>query len=366
MSTAPPLLSARALTSSFLARQWLLERRRAPVDAAVRHLGALQAQYSPSPYIALHARLDSFTTGDLEAALTARAVVKATLMRGTLHLVAADDYPSFASAWHPQARAAMRTRARDATAREAEFVAAIAAFAAEPRTTDELRTRVRAITDGTIPDALALDYARIMVPMIHVPPSGYWRQHGKPSLVAWPGALLADPAATALLVRRYLAAFGPATRDDIAHFTYLRMRQIDAALAALAPLRRFTDTAGQTLLDLPDGVIVDDERSLPSRFLARWDAAVISHRDRGRIVPPDFQKRLVPLANGTVLASYLIDGVVAGSWSHREEDAKAILTLTPFSLDPPPFPTDFAAEADRLLRFLAPEATSREVASASA
>lgn len=364
--TAITLLSDRALTASFLARQLLLERQALPVADAVRQLGALQAQYSPSPHIALHARLDGFAPGDLEAALTARSVVKATLMRGTLHLVAAADFRSFASAWHPQARAAMRTRTRDAAPREAEFVAAITDFAAAPHTTDELRARVREISQGVIPDALLLDYARIMVPMIHVPPSGFWRHHGKPSLVGWPGELPAEPAATALLIRRYLAAFGPATREDIAHFTYLRLRQIDPALAALEPLRRFTDVAGRTLLDLSDGAIVDDDRPLPTRFLAKWDAAVISHKDRGRIVPPDYQKRLMPLANGTVLASYLIDGAVAGSWSHREQGQTITLTIEPFASAPAPFPAGFEAEADRLLRFLAPEATSRQIAIAPA
>jgi hypothetical protein len=356
-----PLLSDRALTASYLARQFLLERQHVPVAAAVRSLVALQAQYSPSPYLALHARLATFAQEDLEAALRERAVVKATLMRGTLHLVAAEAYPAFASAWHPQARAALRTRAPEATPREEALTDAIADFAATPRTTDELRACVRELAQGQIPDGILLDYARVMVPLIHVPPSGFWRQHGKPALVAWPGGLPATPEATALLIRRYLAAFGPATREDIAHFTYLRLRQIDPALASLEPLRRFTDAAGRTLLDVPDGLIVDDDRPLPVRFLARWDAAVISHRDRARIVPPAFQKSLMPLTNGTALASYLLDGRVAGSWSHQEEGGTATLTIAPFGASPAQLSAAFAAEAERLLRFLAPQATAHRL-----
>ncbi|CAA9586417.1 MAG: hypothetical protein AVDCRST_MAG18-3921 [uncultured Thermomicrobiales bacterium] len=355
------VLSERTLTASFLARQLLLERRSLPVAEAIRHLGALQAQYSPSPHIALHARLDGFQQADLEAALRDRTVVKATLMRGTLHLVAASDYAAFAAAWHPQARAAMRTRARAATPHEEEIATALAAFIAEPRSTDAIRAKARELARGAIPDPLLLDYARTILPLVHVPPSGYWRQHGKPSLVAWPGPLPEAPAATALLVRRYLTAYGPATREDIAHFTYLRFRQIDPALAALAPLRRFTDAQGRELLDLPQGPIIDDDRSLPVRFLAKWDAAVISHRDRARIFPAEYQARLTPIANGTVLSSYLIDGKVAGVWSQSREGAVATLTLQPFAPQPEPFPAEMEEEGERLLTFLAPEATERRI-----
>ncbi|MCE7002319.1 winged helix DNA-binding domain-containing protein [Kibdelosporangium philippinense] len=80
------MLSDRELTVAYLARQMLLERLDRPVGRAVQALGALQAQYSPSPYVALFARLASFDAGQLESALKRGSVVKSTLMRGTLHL----------------------------------------------------------------------------------------------------------------------------------------------------------------------------------------------------------------------------------------------------------------------------------------
>jgi len=355
------ILSERALTVALLARQLLLARANLPVAQAVQQLAALQAQYSPSPYIALHARLAGFQHGDLEAALRDRTVVKATLMRGTLHLVAASDYGAFAGAWHRQSRATMRGRTPAATPQEEAILTALAAFTAEARSTDQLRARVRELTAGAIPDPLLLDYARIMLPLIHVPPSGFWRHHGKPAMLAWPEPLPEDPAATALLVRRYLAAFGPATREDIAHFTYLRYRQIDPALAALTPLRHFTDAQGRDLLDLVDMPLPDEDQPLPVRFLARWDAAIISHKDRTRILPAAYQARLTPTPNGMILSSYLVDGKVAGIWSHDQQGETATLTLQPFGPQEESSSTALEEEGDRLLAFLTPTAEKRQI-----
>jgi len=140
-------LSDRDLTLSFLARQLLLVRRRMPAHVAVRRLGALQAQYSPSPYVALHSRLEGFRTTGLEAAITRGSVIKATLMRGTLHLVHRRDYPAYAAAWHRQAWA--RPSGAQQGPPEPELAADLVAFSAKPRSTDEIRDRVRRLTGGS-------------------------------------------------------------------------------------------------------------------------------------------------------------------------------------------------------------------------
>ena len=87
-------LTRPELTAALAARQGLIERQRLSPTAAIRRLTPLQGQHPPAPYIALAARLDGFTRADLEAALDARSVVKSTLMRLTLHLAAADEYPA--------------------------------------------------------------------------------------------------------------------------------------------------------------------------------------------------------------------------------------------------------------------------------
>ena len=93
------VLGDRELNRATLARQLLLARRPLPVARAVERLGALQAQYSPSPYLALWARLEGFERAQLTRALERRQVVKATLFRMTLHLFSARDYLAHAGLW---------------------------------------------------------------------------------------------------------------------------------------------------------------------------------------------------------------------------------------------------------------------------
>ena len=88
----------RELNRALLARQLLLRRQTLPIPPAVERLGALQAQWSPSPYVALWSRLEGLRIEQLERALTRGHVVKATLMRATLHVVSRRDYWTFASA----------------------------------------------------------------------------------------------------------------------------------------------------------------------------------------------------------------------------------------------------------------------------
>jgi hypothetical protein len=321
-------------------------------------LVALQAQYSPSPYIALHSRLEGFRIEELQTALLERTLVKSTLMRGTLHLVATGDYPAFAAACRPKLSAMLRTANRQAEPLEREIVAGLAEFTVRPRSTDEIRERVHELSDGKVKKEWLLDYARTMLPMVHVPPSGMWQQHGKFSLIAWDGPFEVEPAATTSLVRGYLAAFGPATREDLAAFSGLCYRQLDPALAALEPLSRFTDAAGRELFDLPGAPLPAEDVPVPVRLLARLDAAVISFRDRTRILPAEHHDEAMKMVRGNVMP-YLVDGLVAGAWSYTDKGGTAVLTLRPFAAPSGPLPADLEPEAMRMLAFVAPDADKR-------
>lgn len=362
-------LTERELTLALLSRQSLLERRRESAAAAVRRLVALQAQYSPSPYLALHARLDGFRVADLERALRRGTVVKSTLMRGTLHLVHAADYPAYAAAWRFQGRRMLRPCEQALDGDLPAIVAELARFLREPRTSDEIRARTAALTGGRLGDERwLLDLARLALPLVHVPPSGLWRRHGKFSLVAWDAsghgrAPLPDDhlPGTIALVRAYLAAFGPATRDDVAAFTWLRFHQLDPALEAIGP-RRLADARGRELLDLPRAPLPREETAPPVRFLPKWDAALISHRDRTRILPEGLTRAIFGARNGEVPPTYLVDGQVAGTWSDREAGGVATLELRSLIGDGrDALPPELEAEAERLLVLLHPGAARRQV-----
>jgi len=360
MPTRP--VTQRQLTVSLLDRQLLLSRAELPVSAAVRRLAALQAQYPPSPYFALFSRLAGFEVDHLERALRRGTVVKATLMRATLHLVAGTDFPSFAVAWRQQHLTDVRGRHRDVEVDEAAVAAGVRELLAQPRTAAEIKDRVAELSGGTVAPADRLHYARALVPMRHVFPSGGWRHHRAFTVVADPADLApVEPAATALLLRRYLAAFGPASREDMAHFTYLRYRQLDPALAELGAVARYTDDSGRELFDLPRASLPAEDVPTPVRFLPNWDAALLSHRDRTRILPARWHDEVVKSANGGLLASYLVDGQVAGLWTVERTGRTAILRLSPFVPIPASATADVEREALRTLRFAEPDATDLSV-----
>ncbi|MFI9786565.1 winged helix DNA-binding domain-containing protein [Kitasatospora sp. NPDC051984] len=360
MPTAVRTLTARELTVGYFERQLLDRAQPLPAVEAARRLAALQAQYSTSPHLALWSRLPGFTTGQLDAALLDGSVVKATLMRGTLHLVPGEDYGHLAAAWRRQWLTDLRGRHRDAGLDEDELTASLREFATVARSAEELRGHLAEASKERIRPEDLLHFARALAPLVHVAPSGHWRAHGKPRFVLWQGELPPEPEATARLVRRYLAGYGPASRADIAHFSGLRLRQIDLALAELGELVRYRDEAGRELLDLQDAPPVSDPgRELPVRFLPKWDAALLSHADRTRMLPADIHRQVYRAVNGTLLASYLVDGRVTGTWAHEAKRGAAVLTLTP--LVPHGQRAELAAEGERLSEFLEPDAATRTV-----
>ncbi len=93
---SPRTLSPRELNRATLARQLLLRRHRLSPAQAIERTAVIQAQWPPSPYLGLWTRLDGFRPEQLVRAVARRQVVKATLMRTTLHLVSAADYLAYA------------------------------------------------------------------------------------------------------------------------------------------------------------------------------------------------------------------------------------------------------------------------------
>jgi hypothetical protein len=91
MADHPPL-GTRALNRAVLARQHLLSRTTADVPAVLRDMAGLQAKYAPAMYVGLWNRRRDLDRDDLTGLLADRTVAQGTLMRGTIHLVAAADY----------------------------------------------------------------------------------------------------------------------------------------------------------------------------------------------------------------------------------------------------------------------------------
>jgi hypothetical protein len=320
------VLTLRELNRALLERQMLLKRKRLGVQEAVERLCALQAQYSLSPYIALWSRLTGFQREQLTRALEEREVVKSTLFRITLHITSARDYPYFAAAFLP---AAQEKTARDT-----------------PEQIAKLSRRVHAAEMG------GRWRTRILAPLVHLPPSGTWRFWGTPTLLGmktWLGVDLPDREEGAKrIVERHLAAFGPATQQDLLRFAGVRVGDLRPGLEQME-LRAFRDERGRKLLDLPRAPLPDGETPAPIRFLPKWDSAILAYAppERTRILPEKFRSTVIR-KNGDVLPTVLVDGFVAATWNI---DRKRGLEIEPLRRLTKAERAEIDEEGERLVEF---------------
>lgn len=370
------MLSVRALNRATLARQLLLERAELPPLEGVSHLCGLQAQEPQEPFTGLWSRLRDFQPGSLSDLLMGRQVVRTHLMRRTVHLVTADDV----LAWRARHNAMLRQRALGAYRRELAGVDLDELAAAgrdvladgEPRSMAQL---ARAVADrwpepGTRP--LGEMLVAGLLPMVQLPPRGVWRTKAgvRNALVSsWLGREVdplpakdgSDPVGQ-VLVRRYLAAYGPAATADVRAWSGLA--GLPGAVAALrGELVTFRDERGRELLDLPDAPRPDPETPAPVRFLPAFDNAVLGYDDRTRII--DDADRGLSVAGARVV---LVDGRVAATWevetagtgSGKEaEGAGATVAVTPLRAFSRGERGEVAEEGARLAAFLSDGESAR-------
>ena len=317
-----PVLTLRRLNRTLLLRQLLLRRERLSPVRAVERLAGLQAQHAPAPYLALWARLDGFERGSLERALRRDVVIKATLMRATLHLVSARDYPFFRAAVGG-AVTVIRTRGVERPP-EAAICRAIELCRAEPRTRRELmevlgyNDRVDPLVDSR--PLRRLHWLLAEARLEQTPETAMF----EPARVARFRRLeLESPdldEARRQLVRRYLAAFGPASRADVGHWSGVPLRELDPALGSL-PLRTFRDENGRALLDLRRAPLAAGDERSPVRLLAPFDEIVLAHKDRRRIIADEHRRHVI--SGSDVAPTFTIDGFVAGTW--RRNGTRVVL-----------------------------------------
>jgi len=315
---APPserTLTRRELNRALLARQLLLDRARLPVPRALERIGGIQDQYAPNAYIRLASCLEDFRRDDLTRALERRSVVQATLMRATIHVVSRRDFWSLAVAIRRAQRdwwlRAQRPRP-DPRALE--------------RQAEELR---RLLKDGPrrqeeLVDIVGRRWGMVgpWLELVRVPPAGTWerrRANVFQTAEAWIGPEDVDEDdALELLVRRYLGAFGPASRGDIALWAGLKPGDLAQAVERMR-LRRFRDEHGAELLDLPRAPLPDRDTPAPVRFLPTWDAVLLVHARRTGVLPEEHRPRVFSTKTPQSVGTFLVDGAVAGTWRFGDD-----------------------------------------------
>ncbi|MFF3687511.1 winged helix DNA-binding domain-containing protein [Streptomyces sp. NPDC002187] len=349
-------ISARALNRATLSRQLLLEREPLTVPDGVRRVVALQAQHPASPYLALWNRLTGFAPAELDAAFTGRSVVKATLMRITLHAVHAGDYPAFRAAMQPTlyaSRLGSRFAVAGLTPADAdELVPELLAFARRPRTSAEMQAWAEERLGAEKKDA-AWWGLKAYAPLHHAPTDAPWSFGLRPSFVAAgtgpvPTDRTVEPLALRTLILRYLAGFGPASVADVAQFAMVQRAPVRAALRALdGAVEQLQGPDGGTLFDLPGASRPAAETPAPPRLMAMWDSILLAYADRSRVIPPAYRPWVIR-RNGDVLPTLLVDGHVAGVWRPADGgiEATAFHPLSPAAWD------GLAAEAQSLTALL--------------
>jgi hypothetical protein len=372
------VLDARQLNRATLARQLLLARESTPVavpvavpdavpDAvadAVARLGGLQAQEPRPPFIGLWSRLADFAPEALVRTLTERAVVRATLMRGTLHLATAADYVDWRPSLQPVLTRGMTGALRErAAGLDPELVLPVARALLErqPHSFDDLR----ALLQQEFPDVnhRALGFSvRMLLPLVMVPSDDRW---GFPRVAdftladRWLGRAIDGPVEPDGLVLRHLGAFGPATAADVQAWSGLQ--GIKAVLDRLRPrLVTFADDRGRELFDLPEAPRPDAGMPAPARYLPEFDNLLLAHADRRRVIA-DEHRPVVITKNLRVRATFLLDGFVAGVWEIKRTRRAASLKLTPLRPLSQDEAAELHAEGEALARVTDPDASAHEV-----
>ncbi len=338
------VLTLRELNRATLARQLLLQRKRLSPTAVIERLVGMQAQWAPAPYVGIWTRTTSFRREALERELRRAAVVKATVMRMTLHLVSRRDYALLRAALSETNYYDQMPIAR----RLAPSVRALAATG--PVTTAEAMAYLEREHGLTGRNArLAWRGARVRAHLLHHHESALWHPRTDSRFVAIDEPEAHDPTeARAAILRRYLAAFGPASRRDIVAWTMMHVPEISRALERLEPLVRFRDEHDRELLDVPRAPLPDADAPAPVRFLPKWDNVLLAFADRTRVLPEQYRKTVIRM-NGDVAQTFLVDGFVAGIW--RVENGRVV--LEPFSALPRSLRLELGDEAGRLEAFLA-------------
>ena len=314
-------LTARDLNRTLLARQHLLERTTMPVPAMATHLVGLQAQENLPPYLSLAARLDPFDPNDVTRGLEDRSLVRLLTMRGTIHLLVPDDALMLRGWTQPvQARerkVSQNTRPGVHLDPSEVAAAADAALVDGPLPVKALGEAMAERFPDVPPNALG-HLARVDVPLVQLPPRGMWKRSGGvvyQRVDRWLERPLAEPDVEEI-VRRYLAAFGPASAADVTAWS--GVTRLGPVLRGMDDLVRHTGPDGKELYDVDGAPVVTGDAPAPVRLLGTYDNLWLSHAGRDRVTAPDKRIRWMGV-NGGNAATVFVDGMLEGLWRVVDE-----------------------------------------------
>ena len=304
-------------------------RGRAAVAEVVRRVGPIQSQAPRAPFIGVAARLPGVPYDAIAAAFEQHDVVKASNIRGTVHVCVREQFPlldavtrrTLAGGW----RNVLRLPRDGVEAARAEIERWIGGdWRLESDLTDHMTSWLEANVSADAAAASKESSGRFMLrgysALIRRPASGAWDKRSPWLLRHAPPLLGTDPvdadAALESLVRVHIGAFGPSTRDDIAWWSGEGLTRVDAAIARLGDeaVAR-PGPGGASYLDLTDPPT--GGRADPGlRLLPEFDALVLGYHPKGRtrFLDAAHAESIWNRANGVFSAAVLSDGRLAALW----------------------------------------------------
>ena len=326
-------LSPRRLNRTLLHRQHLLQRTGATPHEMTRHLVGLQAQENLPPYLSLAARLTSFDPHDVTTGLEDRSLVRFLTLRGTVHLLVADDALTLRQWTAPVHEREIKISQAIAEARDvdrAAFLDALSELLADGPLPQKAIGTALAERFPTVGATKLGQLARSAAPLVQCPPRGTWKGSGGvvyQYVDRWLGGALVEPDVEEI-VRRYLRAFGPATAADVTAWS--GVTKLTPVLKAMDDLVVHEDEQGKPLFDVADGELADEDAHAPVRLLGQYDNVWLSHAGRDRVTTSESRRSWMGV-NGGLASTLFADGMLAGLWRVDDGRVDVISTLRPLT-----------------------------------
>jgi uncharacterized protein YcaQ len=334
----------------------------------VAEIGCLHAQLMSSAELALWARVDKLKRNDVEKWLwTDRRLVKTWAMRGTLHLLKSDEYPlwqSGLSTYEHYLKPAW-FKASGVSKDELDKLITSISKALDGRTLtrDELAERVAKIAKSkALADKLRGSWGSMLKPASFQGHLCFGPNKGRNVSFARPDQWLelgdsdeVDPAAAlGDITRRFLSAYGPATREDFARWWSVSPAAAGRLIAGLGDEVSAVALDGVEYWALTKTVsaMADVSPTKSVRLLPGFDPYIIGstfHADR--LMTGDFKAR-VHRPQGWVSPVLLVDGRIDGVWRHERKGKRVVVGVEPFTKVPKWVTRGVEQEAESLAAFL--------------
>lgn len=342
----PSAIRSDEIASFRLRRHHLLDAAPEDQDAVTicRDMCGVQAQVMSAAYLQLWTRNHAITRAHIERALwKTRTLVKTSLMRQTLHLIPTDEFPLYIAALRPSRFAqAMRVMERCGITHDesAALVPLIMkTLSAGPLSRPAIAAAIRPKASKRVRFWMENSWSLVRLPVAEGLVC-YGRGEGNAIVFIrtdhWLPKLKLDlmPATEAqcTLLRKYLRAYGPATLNDFSHWAGIPMQEVRPLRALLEP--KLTEIPGdkKNCLLLREDVAALNRSPAPEasiRLLPNFDSYLLAHREKDHLLSAKHYKR-VYRNQGWISPVVLVDGVIAGVWSHKLQGKRLLVNIEPF------------------------------------